>query len=138
MNKPTLPIAPPDIDSLFTTIRGQKVILDADLARVYQVPTKALNRAIKRNQEKFPDDFLFRLTRQEAGGLRRLRSQFVTLKPGRGQHRKYLPLASEGMREPDPDPAKGWGRIATSPFPGDFLFQLTREERDALTSQIAM
>jgi phage regulator Rha-like protein len=93
MNKPALPIAPPDIDSLITTIRGQKVILDADLATVYQVPTKALNRAIKRNQEKFPEDFLFRLTRQEAGGLRRLRSQFVTLKPGRGQHRKYLPLA---------------------------------------------
>jgi phage regulator Rha-like protein len=93
MNKPALPIAPPDIDSLITTIRGQKVILDTDLARVYQVPTKVLNQAIKRNQEKFPEDFLFRLTRHEAGGLRRLRSQFVTLKPGRGQHRKYLPLA---------------------------------------------
>ena len=93
MNKPALPIATPDIDSLIATIRGQKVILDADLAEVYQVSTKALNQAIKRNQPKFPADFLFRLTRQEADGLRRLGSQFVTLKPGRGQHRKYLPFA---------------------------------------------
>lgn len=84
-------IAPPNIDSLITTVRGQKVILGADLARVYRVPTKALNQAVKRNRDKFPEDFLFRLTIEEAGYVRRSRSQFVTLK--RGQNIKYLPLA---------------------------------------------
>jgi hypothetical protein len=86
-------IAPPDIDSLIATVRGQKVILDADLAGIYQVPTKALNQAVKRNREKFPKDFLFELTRDEAKEIRRLRSQLVTLKGGRGQHRKFLPFA---------------------------------------------
>ena len=86
-------IAPPDIDSLITGMRGQKVILDAHLARIYQVPTKALNQAVKRNLDKFPEDFLFQLTPTEAEELRALRSQIVTLKAGRGQHRKYLPYA---------------------------------------------
>jgi phage regulator Rha-like protein len=86
-------VAPPDIDSLIATVRGQKVILDADLAGIYQVPTKALNQAVKRNREKFPKDFLFELTRDEAKQIRRLRSQLVTLKGGRGQHRKFLPYA---------------------------------------------
>src|SRR6266446_1843372 len=71
---------PPDIDSLITAVRGQQVILDADLAGIYQVPTKALNQAVKRNREKFPEDFLFELTRDEAEETRRLRSQSVTLK----------------------------------------------------------
>jgi hypothetical protein len=53
------------IESLILTIRGQKVILDADLAGLYGVPTKALNQAIKRNSERFPEDFLFRLTEKE-------------------------------------------------------------------------
>jgi ORF6N domain len=57
--------APPDIDSLITTVRGQKVILDAELASIYEVPTKALNQAVKRNQDKFPEDFLFQLTSGE-------------------------------------------------------------------------
>jgi hypothetical protein len=93
MDCPVKPTGPPDIDSLITTVRGQKVILDADLARIYHVPTKALNQAVKRNRDKFPDDFMFELIRDESEELLRLRSQFVTLKAGRGQHRKYLPYA---------------------------------------------
>ena len=72
------------------TVRGQKVILDSDLARIYGVPTKALNQAVKRNLKRFPPDFLFQLTNVEADFLR---SQIVTLKSGRGQHRKFLPYA---------------------------------------------
>jgi hypothetical protein len=55
------------------------------------VPTKALNQAVRRNIERFPDDFMFRLTAEEVDTVRRLRSQIVTLK--RGQHIKYLPYA---------------------------------------------
>ena len=53
------------IESLILTIRGQKVMLDADLAELYDTPTKVLNQAIKRNIERFPEDFLFRLTEKE-------------------------------------------------------------------------
>lgn len=69
-------------------IRGQKVMLDADLAGLFGVPTKVFNQAITRNLARFPADFMFRLTSEEYEALR---SQFVTLKTGRGQHRKYLP-----------------------------------------------
>ncbi|MBL8520459.1 MAG: ORF6N domain-containing protein [Betaproteobacteria bacterium] len=71
-------------------VRGQKVILDSDLAALYEVPTKRFNEAVRRNSAKFPADFSFQLSDQE---WRALRSQFATLKPepGRGQHRKYLP-----------------------------------------------
>jgi hypothetical protein len=71
---------------LFT--RGQKVMLDEDLAALYEVEIKVLNQAVKRNLDRFPDDFMFQLTVDEAAPLR---SQTVTLKNGRGQHRKYLP-----------------------------------------------
>ena len=57
----------------------------ADLAMLYKVEVKALNQAVKRNIERFPKDFMFRLSAEEGT---RLRSQSVTLKPGRGQHRK--------------------------------------------------
>lgn len=67
-------------------LRGHKVILDSDLASLYGVATKALVQAVKRNPERFPDDFMFQLKKQE---LAVLRSQTVTLK--RGQHSKYLP-----------------------------------------------
>lgn len=63
------------IDALIQTIRGQKVLLDADLARLYGVTTKRLNEAIKRNAGRFPKDFLFRLTSSE---WRNLKSQFAT------------------------------------------------------------
>jgi len=102
MNKP--------LDSLILTIRDQKVLLDADLAAIYGVPTKRLNEQIKRNAERFPKDFVFQLTAAELATLRSyfatskaeltdfqcdggLRSQIATLKSGRGQHRKYLPYA---------------------------------------------
>jgi len=68
-------------------IRGQKVMLDADLAELYGVPTKSLNLAVKRNAERFPEDFMFQLTGDEAAGLR---FRFETSKSGRGG-RRYHP-----------------------------------------------
>jgi hypothetical protein len=69
-------------------IRGKKVMLDSDLAELYQVETKVLNQAVRRNSERFPDDFMFQLTENEWDALR---SQFVTLKNTRGKHSKYRP-----------------------------------------------
>jgi hypothetical protein len=77
------------IEKKILLIRGKRVMLDKDLADLYEVETKALNRAVKRNLDRFPDDFMFQLTQEEAGQL--LRYQFGTLK--RGQHFKYLPYA---------------------------------------------
>lgn len=71
-------------------IRGQRVILDRDLAAIYGVPTGRLNEAVRRNVERFPDDFMFQLTKEEAEGSR---SQFAILKSGRGSNVKYLPHA---------------------------------------------
>jgi hypothetical protein len=78
------------IEMLIHVIRGQKVMLDRDLAQIYGVETKVLNQATKRNIERFPDDFMFRLTLEEE---RSLRSQIVTLENGRGKYVKYQPLA---------------------------------------------
>jgi phage regulator Rha-like protein len=75
------------IESKILLIRGKKVMLDRDLAVLYGVETKTLNQAVKRNFQRFPDDFMFQLSVEEAQEL--LRSQFVTLK--RGQHYKYMP-----------------------------------------------
>ena len=91
--------AVPSIDAVIYTIRGERVILDADLAKIYGVETRALNQAVRRNREKFPPDFLFELTRTEAVSLQQsrrqedviLRSQIVTLRHGR--HVKHLPYA---------------------------------------------
>lgn len=69
-------------------VRGQKVMLDRHLAELYDVETKVLNQAVKRNSERFPKDFMFRLTTKEWESLR---SQFVTLEAGRGKYPKYLP-----------------------------------------------
>lgn len=69
-------------------IRGQRVMLDRDLAELYQVETRVLNQAVKRNIERFPEDFMFQLTKEEC-----LRSQIVTLKVVQGQHLKYMPYA---------------------------------------------
>lgn len=69
-------------------IRGQKVMLDNDLAELYQVETKQLKRQVKRNIERFPEDFMFELTKEEYDSLR---SQIGTLK--RGEHSKFLPFA---------------------------------------------
>ena len=70
------------VDELIVTIRGQRVILAADLARIYGAETRVLNQAVKPNLEKFPADFLFRLTPEEAETLQRSRSQIVILKRG--------------------------------------------------------
>ena len=67
-------------------IKGQRVMLDKDLAELYEVSTKRLNEQVRRNISRFPADFMFQLTKDESSSLR---SQFVTLK--RGGHRKYLP-----------------------------------------------
>ena len=77
------------IESKIFTIRGQQVMLDRDLAELYQVTTKRLNEQVKRNIQKFPSDFMFQLTEDEWDSLR---SQIATLKTKRGQHRKYLPF----------------------------------------------
>ena len=71
-------------------LRGHKVLLDSELAALYGVETRALNQAVKRNLERFPEDFRFQLTASEAAASR---SQSVTLKPGRGQNIKFLPYA---------------------------------------------
>ncbi|MBI5742902.1 MAG: ORF6N domain-containing protein [Candidatus Niyogibacteria bacterium] len=86
--KEIIAIASERIISRIFLIRGKKVMLDQDLAELYEVETKALNQAVKRNLARFPIDFMFQLSKQETDIWR---SQFVTLKDGRGQHRKYLP-----------------------------------------------
>ncbi len=74
------------IERVILSIRGEKVMLDSDLAELYGVETKRLNEQVRRNLNRFPPDFMFQLTPQEWESLR---SQFATLK--RGAHRKYLP-----------------------------------------------
>jgi ORF6N domain len=78
------------IEPLIVGIRGQKVLVDNDLALLYGVSTKRLNEQVQRNRQRFPEDFVFQLTKVETEALR---SQNATLKGGRGQHRKYLPYA---------------------------------------------
>ncbi len=78
------------IEKAILLIRGQKVMLDADLAELYGVETRVLIQAVKRNLERFPEDFMFQLSKDDVDFLR---SQIVTLKKGRGQHSKYLPYA---------------------------------------------
>ena len=83
------------------TIRGLQVMLDRDLAELYQVETKVFNQAVKRNNDRFPIDFMFQLSKEEFESWKSqiatsnaddfLRSQNVTLENGRGKHRKYLP-----------------------------------------------
>jgi hypothetical protein len=71
-------------------LRGHKVLLDTELAALYEVSTKRFNEQVRRNRSRFPEDFMFQLTAEE---LAALRSQIATLKSGRGQHRKYRPHA---------------------------------------------
>jgi hypothetical protein len=78
-----------DITTLIVTIRGKRVILDRDLATLYGVPTFRFNEAVKRNRNRFPEDFMFQLTRDEAASLT---SQFAMSKSGRGG-RRTLPYA---------------------------------------------
>jgi len=96
-------LKPENVAKLVFFIRGEKVILDVDLAKLYGVTTKALNQAMRRNKTRFPEDFTFRLTREEFDNMRSqigttsegqdsLRSQIVTSKTSRGG-RRYLPYA---------------------------------------------
>jgi len=82
-------IPPERIERRILLIRGQKVMLDADLAELYEVETKELNQAVRRNADRFPEDFMFRLKDDEAAALR---SQIVTSNEGRGG-RRYNPYA---------------------------------------------
>ena len=91
--KKILPVLPENIDAVIQTIRGQKVILDVDLARIYGIPVFRFNEAVKRNADRFPEDFRFQLTGDEWEVARSLRSQIAILETGRGRHRKYLPYA---------------------------------------------
>lgn len=82
----TIPIE--QIERTILSIRGERVILDSDLAKLYGVTTARLNQQVRRNAERFPDDFVFRLTKEERDSLM---LQFATSKTGRGGQRK-LPL----------------------------------------------
>ena len=96
------------IRSRILTVRGIQVMLDRDLAELYGVPTKALNQAVKRNIERFPERFMFQLTRDDISNLKlqiatsnvmtSLRSQIVTLNKAQGQHLKYMPTNSNGSK----------------------------------------
>ena len=88
MNQQTEIIPAYNIGGLIHVVRDVRAILDGDLAQLYGVSTKRLNEQLRRNLDRFPDDFAFQLTEQEWASLR---SQIATLKTGRGAHRKYLP-----------------------------------------------
>ena len=97
------PVASDSIRSRIFTVRGVQVMLDRDLAELYGVPTKALNQAVKRNIERFPERFMFQMSNEDIANLRSqivtscvetsLRSQIVTLNKKQGQHLKYMPYA---------------------------------------------
>jgi hypothetical protein len=88
MNENLLHVSDKIIENKIFTIRGVKVMLDKDLAELYQVETKQLKRQVRRNIERFPEDFMFELSQQENEILR---SQFGTLEMGK--YSKYLPMA---------------------------------------------
>jgi hypothetical protein len=95
---PNTSIALPDelIEDTILLIRGQRVILDHDLAKLYGVTTRSLNQAVKRNLDRFPEDFMFQLTKAETEEWQRLkpsRSQIVILNKTRGTNIKYQPYA---------------------------------------------
>lgn len=88
MDKNTISLVPTEIiENKIYLIRGHKVMLDRDLAKLYGLPTHRLNEQVKRNLERFPDDFMFQLSKEEAEALT---SQFAISKKGRGG-RRYLP-----------------------------------------------
>ena len=83
-------LADKSIQDIIYDIRGVKVMLDYDLASMYEVDVSQLKRQVRRNIDRFPEDFMFELTSEEASALR---CQNGILKTGRGQHSKYLPFA---------------------------------------------
>ncbi|SHI60694.1 ORF6N domain-containing protein [Fibrobacter sp. UWP2] len=82
------PLVESGVGKMIQVIRGRQVLLDRDLATLYGVETKYINRAVKRNPNRFPDEFYFELTKEES-----LRCQDGTIKTGRGQHSKYSSYA---------------------------------------------
>jgi hypothetical protein len=86
----TIAMEVPVVQKKICEIRGQKVMLDYDLAALYEVETKVLKQAVKRNIDRFPSDFMFELTKEEHQSLR---SHIVTLEIGRGKHSKYFSYA---------------------------------------------
>jgi hypothetical protein len=88
---PRITPKPENLAPLIYLLRGEKVLLSQHLAGLYAVPVRVLNQAVKRNIDRFPDDFMFQLTPDEAEAILRSRSQIVTLK--RGENIKYLPYA---------------------------------------------
>ena len=81
---------PDNIKDVIYEVRGQKVMLDTDLAEMYEVEVSQLKRQVRRNIDRFPKDFMFELTSEEVSSLR---CQNGILKTGRGQHSKYAPFA---------------------------------------------
>lgn len=105
MSRKQAPSGDPTLPPIHT-VRGRRVVLDSDLAALYETPVKVFNQTIQRNADRFPSDFAFQLTRDEFANLKAqivissseapqgLRSQIVTLETDRrGRHRKYLPWA---------------------------------------------
>jgi hypothetical protein len=88
------PVPAEQVERVILVVRGQRVILDADLAVLYEVKVKVLNQAVKRNAARFPADFMFQLTPEEA---RRSRSQFVTLNVEVVESTLVLPASRRGM-----------------------------------------
>jgi hypothetical protein len=86
--KDAAPVSTGCVSQAILLVRRHRVILDRDLAAIYGVTTGRLNEAVKRNAARFPGDFMFQLTYEEAESLR---SQIAILKTGRGSHLKYLP-----------------------------------------------
>ena len=87
-NNAELLVASTDIEKMIFTIRGKQIMLDRDLAKLYGVTTGRLNEQVKRNIKRFPDDFMFQLTKEDC-----LRSQIAILNNKRGKHLKYFPYA---------------------------------------------
>jgi hypothetical protein len=98
MKNQTEAITSQGIARLIYPLRDQRVILDSDLASIYQVPTKALNQAVKRNRGRFPIDFVFEVSPTEAENLQRLKSQFATLNEPR--NRSQTVTGSQKHRDP--------------------------------------
>ena len=132
MARQDLVILNEQIERRIFVVRGQRVMLDSDLADLYGVSTKRFNQQIGRNRKRFPRDFAFRLTTQEFASLR---SQIATSNIGRGG-RRYLPWAFteqvvdlhdgqikmiadvlQKMMEPPPEPAAPKGRFGFHPAP---------------------
>jgi hypothetical protein len=92
--KQTAAVSVEQISQSILVFRGHRVLLDEALAVLYGVATRVLLQAVRRNRERFPEDFMIQLTAAEWAVLR---SQSVILKTGRGQHRKYLKVAADAV-----------------------------------------